>query len=34
MHRYQGYDTKEAHLRARIDEAKRFRNEPKWIKIL
>ena len=32
MYRYQGHDTEEAHLRARIDEAKRFCNEPKWIR--
>jgi len=28
---YQGYDVKKAYLRARIDEALRFYNEPKWM---
>ncbi len=32
MYRYRGYDIEEAHLRARIDEAKRFCSEPKWIR--
>jgi len=31
MYRYQGYDVKEAHLRARIDEALRFCKDPKWV---
>ncbi len=31
MYRYRGYSVKEAHLRARIDEALRFCNDPKWI---
>ncbi len=31
LYRYQGYDVEEAHLRARIDEALRFCNDPKWI---
>lgn len=31
LYRYQGYNVKEARLRARIDEALRFRNNPKWI---
>ena len=31
LYRYQGYNVKEAHLKARIDEALRFCNNPKWI---
>ncbi len=29
-YRYQGYDTNEAHIRARIDEALRFCSDSKW----
>ncbi len=31
LYRYQGYNVKEAHFRARIDEALRFCNDSKWI---
>lgn len=32
QYRYQGYSVREAHLRARIDEALRFCSDPKWVK--
>ena len=34
QYRYEGYDGREAHLRARADEALNFCNDPKWRKML
>jgi len=31
QYRYQGYGVREAHLKARIDEALRFCDDPKWM---
>ena len=30
-YRYLGYNVKEAHFKARIDEALKFCNDPKWV---
>ncbi len=32
QYRYRGYGVREAHLRARIDEALRFCSDPKWMR--